>query len=81
LTFVDEILKTKKAIPTNLILQRKLNPVKQAIWYKARLVAQGFREVEGLDLRDTFTPVASLASVLFCYRLRQQRVWQYVKWI
>jgi len=63
LTFVHEIPETKKAIPTKLILQRKLNPVGQTVRYKARLVAQGFRQVEGLDFTDTFAPVASLSSV------------------
>jgi len=43
LMFVYKIPNTKKAIPTKLILQRKLNAVGQAIQYKARLAAQGFR--------------------------------------
>ena len=63
LTFVDKLPDAKKAIPTKLILQRKLNPAGQAVRYKVRLVAQGFRQVEGLDFTDTFAPVASLVSV------------------
>jgi len=63
LTVVHEIPETKKAIPTKLILQRKLNPVGQRVRYKARLVAQGFRQVEGLDFMDTFAQVVSLSSV------------------
>lgn len=63
LTFVDKLLGIKKAIPTKLILQRKLNPAGQAIRYKARLIAQGFCQVEGLDFTNIFAPVASLASV------------------
>jgi len=43
LTFIHEIPEMKKAIPTKLILKRKLNPVGQTVRYKARLVAQGFR--------------------------------------
>jgi hypothetical protein len=31
--------------------------------YKARLVAQGFSQVEGVDYFDTFAPVAHLSSV------------------
>jgi hypothetical protein len=31
--------------------------------YKARLVAQGFSQVPGVDYFDTFAPVAKLASV------------------
>jgi hypothetical protein len=30
---------------------------------KARLVAQGYSQVEGLDFRETFTPVAHLEAI------------------
>jgi hypothetical protein len=30
---------------------------------KARLVTQGFSQVEGLDFRETFAPVAHLESI------------------
>jgi len=63
LTFVDVIPAGKKAIPTRLVLQRKLDPRGETTRYKARLVAQGFRQVEGLDFREMFAPVASLSSV------------------
>jgi len=65
LTFVHEIPERKKAISTKLISQRKLNPVGQTVRYKARLVAQGFHQVEleALDFTDTFATVASLSSV------------------
>ena len=31
--------------------------------YKARLVAKGFTRVEGLDIHETFAPVARLVSI------------------
>jgi hypothetical protein len=31
---------------------------------KARLVAQGFSQVEGLDFGETFTPVARLEDIM-----------------
>ena len=33
------------------------------IRYKARLIAQGFSQVPGVDYFDTFAPVARLASI------------------
>ena len=32
-------------------------------WYKARLVAQGFSQVPGVDYFDIFVPVAHLSSI------------------
>jgi len=63
LTFVDLIPTGKRAIPTKRILQRKLGSGGETVRYKARLVAQGLRQVEGLDFAETFAPVASLSSV------------------
>ena len=63
LTFSYKIPETKKAIPRKLVLQRKLNLVGQILRYKAYLVAQGFRQVEGWDRKDSIAPVASLLSV------------------
>ena len=60
LQFVDAVPPGKKAIPTRLILQRKLSPTGETVHYKARLVAQGFRQIEGVDFTNTFAPVASL---------------------
>jgi len=63
LTFIHEISETMKAMHMKLILQCKFNPVRQTVRYKARLVAQGFRQEEGLDFRDTVALVASLSRV------------------
>ena len=63
LQFVDAVPPGKKAIPTRLILQWKLSPTGEMVRYKARLVAQGFRPIEGVDFTNMFAPVASLSSV------------------
>ena len=53
----------KKAIPTKIILTRKLDPTGKPIRYKARLVAQGFRQTLGVDYHETYSPVANMDSV------------------
>ena len=63
LTFSYKIPETKKAIPTKLVLQCKLNLLGQILMYKAYLVAQGFRQVEAWDCKDSIVPVVSLLSV------------------
>ena len=63
LTLVDSVPTGKRAIPTRLILQQKLGFGGEMLRYKARLIAQGFRQVEGLDFTETFVPVARLSRV------------------
>ena len=81
LIFVREIVERKKVILTKIILQRKLNRVCQTVRYKAHLVAQGFRQVEGLDFMETFVPDASLSSVHVILSITAAKGLQYIKWI
>jgi hypothetical protein len=44
--------------------------------YRARLVAQGFTQVEGVDYFDTYSPVAKLASICTILALAARLDWE-----
>ena len=43
--------------------------------YKARLVAQGFSQVEGIDFNELFSPVVQLESVKLVFALTALKGW------
>ena len=45
------------------VFRAKKDAARNIVCYKARLVAQGFSQVLGVDYFDTFAPVAKLASI------------------
>jgi hypothetical protein len=50
-------------IGTKWIVKNKHGEDGEVVWNKARLVAQGYSQVEGLDFGETFTPVARLEAI------------------
>jgi hypothetical protein len=55
--------KGRKIIGSKWVFRVKCGPDGAIQKYKARVVAQGFTQVEGIDFDETFAPVAKLASL------------------
>src|SRR5258708_21227067 len=49
-------------IGSKWVFKAKKDAAGNIAWYKARLVAQGFSQIDGVDYDDTYAPVAHLAS-------------------
>eukprot|EP00961_Rhodomonas_salina_P042088 565789-Rhodomonas_salina.1 len=52
-----------RVIPTRFVFKIKTNEVGEVIKYKARLVAQGFHQILGVDFTEFYAPVSSAAAV------------------
>ena len=50
----------KPTISTKWIFKNKLDESDNVVKNKARLVAQGYTQIEGIDFEETFAPVTCL---------------------
>ncbi|MEX5533457.1 reverse transcriptase domain-containing protein, partial [Pseudomonas syringae] len=50
-------------IGTKWVFRNKLNEKGEVVRNKARLVAQGYSQQEGIDYTETFAPVARLEAI------------------
>ena len=60
---VVNLPKDANVVRSKWVFKAKKDASRNVIQYKARLVAQGFSQVPGVDYFDTFMPVTCLASI------------------
>ena len=53
----------RQAIENKWIFKKKTDADGNVTVYKSQLVAKGFRQVQGIDYDETFSPVVMLKSV------------------
>jgi hypothetical protein len=54
---VDSIPSGKSPVTGKLVLKRKVNSAGEVVSYKARIVARGFTQKQGIDFTETYAPV------------------------
>ncbi len=55
--------KGRKIIRSKWVFHIKQGPDRSIQKYKARIIAQGFMQVEGINFNQTFAPVAKFSSL------------------
>ena len=69
----------RQAMENKWIFKRKTDTDSIVTIYKARIVAKGFRQVQGVDYDETFSPVAMLKSIrimLAIAAFHDYEIWQ-----
>jgi hypothetical protein len=64
------------AITLKWVFKLKRDEAGAIVKHKARLVAHGFMQREGIDFDDTFAPVAQMQSVRLLFALAAQEGWR-----
>ena len=60
---IEDLPPRKKPINCKWVYKVKYNSDGSIEWYKARLVIQGDKQIEGFDYHETFALVAKMVSV------------------
>jgi hypothetical protein len=64
-----------RLITMKSVFKLKKNEAGEVVKHKARLVARGFSQQEGIDYDDAFTPVAHIESIRILLALTVQEGW------
>ena len=74
-------LKGEHIIGTKWIFHNKTDEEGNVIHNKARLVAQGYSQMEGVDYNETFALVARIESIRILLALACQLKSSFLKWM
>ena len=55
--------KGKHALPCKWVYKMKITPGDEKPKYKARLVAKGFKQQQGIDFEQIFSPIVKMTSL------------------
>lgn len=65
----------KKAIGLKCVYKSKFNPDGSLLKKKARIVAKGYNQLEGIDFEEAFSPVTRMETVRLFLAVGIQRGW------
>ena len=69
----------RQAIENKWIFKRKMDTDSSVTIYKARIVAKGFRQVQGVDYDESFSLVAMLKSVQIMLAIAAfYEIWEWI---
>ena len=65
----------KRALPCKWVYKLKVTDSESKPKYKARLVAKGFRQRQGIDFKDIFSPIVNMTTLQLFLPWLQEWTW------